>query len=257
MVHLPDIILVQEPYINEGKITGIPSSWNQWISNNQKADLIALPSCRSPVFLHSTDNSTAIKMQMDKGPLTIISSYSSPHSNISETLQDLDVLLKSIGTEMALIGEDLNAHSKIWGYRDENARGFLVEDLIAANHLFLLNNRNSPPTFETNNGKGWPDLSIVKEAYLASICNWEVLEDYSLSDQKYIKIHISSQRKGSSYYRFKTAYGGHSKMIQQLSTKIQELLNSIASFQNHEVLSAASHLIYNLKSSRHAKQPTR
>ncbi|KAF8789512.1 hypothetical protein HNY73_007445 [Argiope bruennichi] len=58
--------------------------------------------------------------------------------NISETLQDLDVLLKSIGTEMALIGADLNAHSRIWGYRDESARGSLVEDLIAANHLFLM-----------------------------------------------------------------------------------------------------------------------
>ncbi|GBM00195.1 hypothetical protein AVEN_176429-1 [Araneus ventricosus] len=164
----------------------------------QKAGLIALPSCQNPVFPQSTNDSTAIKMHTDKIPLnlqTIVSSYCSPNSSILEIFQDLETLVNNIGAEMAVLGADLNAYSKIWGYKDENIRSSQVEDFIADNHLFLLNDKNSAPTFETNNRKDWPDLSVVKVADLISLCIREVLYDYSQSDRKYSKIHLSSNRK--------------------------------------------------------------
>ncbi|GBM58024.1 hypothetical protein AVEN_180023-1 [Araneus ventricosus] len=49
--HNPSIILVQEPYILDGRIAGIPRSWNQWLSKNNKAGIISLPSCNKPVFI--------------------------------------------------------------------------------------------------------------------------------------------------------------------------------------------------------------
>ncbi|GBM70897.1 hypothetical protein AVEN_28464-1 [Araneus ventricosus] len=131
---------------------------------------IALPSCQNPVFLQSTNNSTAIKMHSDQVSLTIVSSYYSPNSNILETLQDLKILVNNIGAEMALLGADLNAYSRIWDYKDENIRGSEVEDFISHNHLFLLNDKNSAPTFETNNRKYLADLSVVKAADLICLC---------------------------------------------------------------------------------------
>ncbi|GBO38903.1 hypothetical protein AVEN_253326-1 [Araneus ventricosus] len=79
-----------------------------------------------------------------------------------ETLQELHSILTDLGDERVLICADLNAHSRIWGYANEDTRGAQVEDFLLAQQLYLLNETNSPPTFEHRGRKGWPDLSFIK-----------------------------------------------------------------------------------------------
>ncbi|GBN27841.1 hypothetical protein AVEN_21968-1 [Araneus ventricosus] len=86
--------------------------------------------------------------------MTVISAYSSPYKNIMETLQELHFILTDLGDEMVLIYADLNAHSRIWGYDNEDTRGIRVEDFLLAQQFYLLNETNSPPTFEHCGRKG-------------------------------------------------------------------------------------------------------
>ncbi|GBL56573.1 hypothetical protein AVEN_196585-1, partial [Araneus ventricosus] len=65
--------LVQEPYVKEGKIAGVPRKWHQWLSSNNKAGIISLPSTNNPIFICSTTNLTAIKIQTITGPVNLIS----------------------------------------------------------------------------------------------------------------------------------------------------------------------------------------
>ncbi|GBL72358.1 hypothetical protein AVEN_115296-1 [Araneus ventricosus] len=83
-------------------------------------------------------------MQTEQGPLTVISVYSSPYNNIIETLQEFSSILTDLSDERVLIGADLNAHRRIWGYANEYTRGAQVEDFLLAQQVYLLNQTPLP-----------------------------------------------------------------------------------------------------------------
>ncbi|GBM44722.1 hypothetical protein AVEN_103187-1 [Araneus ventricosus] len=85
----PDFFLVQEPYIRNGRIEGLPRQWTSSVSGNGKAGIISLPSCVSPVFLESGENIVIVKIPNVDKPLTLISAYSSLDANLEEIIQDL------------------------------------------------------------------------------------------------------------------------------------------------------------------------
>ncbi|GBN66058.1 hypothetical protein AVEN_88723-1 [Araneus ventricosus] len=89
-----------------------------------------MPCCNKPIFLQAIEHTSAIKIQKDQGPLTVISAHSSLYNNIHDTFQELDANLRNIGDEKALKGADLNAHRRVWGYRNEDQRGMQVEDFL-------------------------------------------------------------------------------------------------------------------------------
>ncbi|KAF8786050.1 hypothetical protein HNY73_009947 [Argiope bruennichi] len=172
----PKIIIAQEPYILEGKISGIPRSWKHYTSKNQKAEIIILPTCSKPVLLSTQENSTTIKIQTNKGPLNIISTYSSPNENIQEAIHEIDQIIDELKEEKIIIGADWNAHNRLRGYSNEDTRGSQVEDFLLAKDLFLQNDANSLPTFEHNSSKGWPDLTITKGTDITNSTKWSVSE---------------------------------------------------------------------------------
>ncbi|GBN93210.1 hypothetical protein AVEN_72388-1 [Araneus ventricosus] len=152
--HQPDLFLVQEPHVIDGKIAGIPKCWKSWLSKSGKAGITALPTCSTPVVLSAKENTMAIKITKNSKAFTIISSYSSPYANFREILEELTDLTTNISGEECLIGGDFNAHSQRWGYRDEDSRGKQLQEFIAGKHIFFLNSSDSPSTFEHNNRQG-------------------------------------------------------------------------------------------------------
>ncbi|GBO12530.1 hypothetical protein AVEN_117588-1 [Araneus ventricosus] len=167
--------LVQEPYVKEGKISGVPRKWHQWLSSNNNAEIISLPSTNSPIFICSTTNLTAIKIQTITGPVNLISAYSSPYAELQDTAQDLANLLTKIGPEQALIGVHMNAPNTLWDYANNSPRGNIMEDLISGLNLHLLNEKNSEPTFQRRNANGWPDLTLVKGVQMSHSNTLETL----------------------------------------------------------------------------------
>ncbi|GBM67031.1 hypothetical protein AVEN_47202-1 [Araneus ventricosus] len=110
--HQPDLFLVQEPHVKDGKIAGIPNCWKSWLSKSGKAGIIALSTCSTPVVLSTKENTMAIKITKNSKAFTIISSYSSPYANFREILDELTDLTTNINSEEYLIGRDFNAHSQ-------------------------------------------------------------------------------------------------------------------------------------------------
>ncbi|GBN56151.1 hypothetical protein AVEN_215302-1 [Araneus ventricosus] len=78
--------------------------------------------------------------------------------------------------------------------------------LLQKKHIFLLNSSDSLPTFEHNNRQCWPDLTMVSSHSLAAVCEWDVLEEETNSDHKFVKICINSNISSLSFARFKTAH---------------------------------------------------
>jgi len=57
---------------------------------------------------------------------------------------------------------DINAHSPKWGYKDTNAAGKEMEDLLNTSILELIYNNTDPPTYLHFNGsQTTPDLLLV------------------------------------------------------------------------------------------------
>ncbi|GBO42403.1 hypothetical protein AVEN_39499-1, partial [Araneus ventricosus] len=235
--------LVQEPYVKEGKIAGVPRKWHQWLSSNNKAGIISLPSTNNPIFICSTTNLTAIKIQTITGPVNLISAYSSPYAELQDTAQDLANLLTKIGPEQALIGADMNAPSTLWGYANNSPRGNIMEDLISGLNLHLLNEKNSEPTFQRRNAKGWPDLTLVKGVQLARTASWKVRDELSSSDHKYIHTQLGISVQNHTYTRFKTAYGGHRKFSMHFKKEIPQIQQQLHDCNTREQLDETTSLL--------------
>lgn len=94
-------------------------------------------------------------------------------------------------------------------------RGIKLVEFISRNNLSLLKYSSSPPTFSTKNGRSWIDLSMISNNLQSQVRNWEVLEEDTQSDHKYIKVELFSmeipkksnkERSGKNSSRTKARY---------------------------------------------------
>ncbi|KAF8790435.1 hypothetical protein HNY73_005457 [Argiope bruennichi] len=156
----PDIIAIQEPYQNNDRIKGIPSSWSLFCSTSRKT-AIAIPKPTIKIAIIAIKiNTIAIKIQTTPQPTTIISAYSSPASNIQETLQELQEIINTLPREQIIITADLNGHNNLWGYEHNDLRGNQILDFALGCSLYIINKQDAPPTFSHMRKKGgWPDLT--------------------------------------------------------------------------------------------------
>ncbi|GBO21033.1 Retrovirus-related Pol polyprotein from type-1 retrotransposable element R1 [Araneus ventricosus] len=73
---------------------------------------------------------------------------------------------------------------------------------------------------------------MVSSHSLAAICEWDVLEEESHSDHKFVKICINYSISSFSFARFKTAHGGHCKFVYLFKSKVQALRKPISNSSN-------------------------
>ncbi|GBM59458.1 Putative protein in type-1 retrotransposable element R1DM [Araneus ventricosus] len=236
----PDIILIQEPYVDDNEIKGIPSNWTIFKSQNLKAAIIIPNQTHKAVQILSKPNSVAIKIQMDNNPLTIASAYSSPYSDIQTTLQELSELKASIKEEPILIGADLNGHHEFWGYRNNDTRGNYLLDFVLANGFFILNKPDAPPTYQRNQSMGWPDISLCCNSLALKSPSWEVLDTPSASDHSYILISFQAQNTSQFYRRYKTLHGNHRKFLKSFEKNAQYLEHQIQETTSPEQLDSVA-----------------
>ncbi|KAF8784248.1 putative 115 kDa protein in type-1 like protein [Argiope bruennichi] len=172
----PDIIAIQEPYQNNDRIKGIPSSWSLFCSTSRKA-AIAIPKPTIKIAIIAIKiNTIAIKIQTTPQPTTIISAYSSPASNIQETLQELQEIINTLPREQIIITGDLNGYNNLWGYEQYDLRGNQILDFALGCSLYI-NKQDAPPIFSHCGKRGWPDLTLYSQNLIDTISKWEVLEE--------------------------------------------------------------------------------
>ncbi|GBN22804.1 hypothetical protein AVEN_104515-1 [Araneus ventricosus] len=156
----PDVILVQEQYVNNNVIPGIPQTWKTFSSSNQKAAILIPSPKLKPALLATKVNMVALKIQTSSFAITIISAYSSPAQNFHTTLQEIQEIISSLPEEKIITGADLNGHNTLWGCRSNDNRGKDILDFILANNLNIINKPDALPTFQRNNSFVWSDLTL-------------------------------------------------------------------------------------------------
>ncbi|KAH6941488.1 hypothetical protein HPB50_019020 [Hyalomma asiaticum] len=88
-------------------------------------------------------------------------------------------------------GAFLFGEHRAGGAGDE--RGAPVMELAATAGLAVINDPLSPPTYETAYAARWIDVTLATPAVGAAGCAWEVREDVTFSEHKYVTVRIGGR----------------------------------------------------------------
>lgn len=78
------------------------------------------------------------------------------------------------------------------GSRTLDSRGEVTAEFFSSIGFIIENNPNSPPTFESTNGRSWIDLTCSSPSLSQHIHQWTVSDEETASDHKYILIEMFS-----------------------------------------------------------------
>lgn len=117
--------------------------------------------------------------------LTLYSCYASPNRDI-ENLEDILTEISRMRLpKKAIIAGDFNGKSPQWGMNITDARGRVITEWIAQNDLVVLN-EGTTPTFQRRDQSSILDLTLATPDVKKTIKKWEVSDEESLSDHKFI-----------------------------------------------------------------------
>ncbi|XP_017472707.1 PREDICTED: RNA-directed DNA polymerase from mobile element jockey-like isoform X1 [Rhagoletis zephyria] len=179
----PNVICLQETHIpyNTKNII-IPKAYVGYFHNcvnnkNPKQGVAILIKHNIPHrIVSSTIQLISIEIKLTF-PITIINTYIPPSQTFCEA--DICSLLSRSVSPPILLG-DFNAWSPLWGSEKSNKRGTIVENVIFAENLIILND-GSPTHFSTHNTFTNIDLTLAS-AQLSPKCSWRTLSSLYGSD---------------------------------------------------------------------------
>jgi len=112
------------------------------------------------------------------------------NDEIQNNLNEMDKLVRFAKEGRIMITVDSNARSKTWHYSKTNARGRKVEDYLVSRHLHIINEECYRRTFFNSIGTSNRDLTITNNNLLATVSEWDISNEGSLSGHNYIQYTI-------------------------------------------------------------------
>ena len=120
---------------------------------------------------------TAVSVTLDR-EVTICSIYIPP--SFSLKTEHLDSLLKQLPSPYLLLG-DFNGHNILWGNKENNSRGELIENFITNNDICLMNDKSNTYIHYPTGSFFSIDLSLCHPSLFLDF-NWSVCKDQHHSD---------------------------------------------------------------------------
>ncbi|GBN40508.1 hypothetical protein AVEN_275212-1 [Araneus ventricosus] len=142
---------------------------------------------------HTSHHAVAVDLAVGNDCVTIVS-YFPPSLDQSRLVRELEGVLDLLQTRNILIAGDANVRSTLWGsdlpdHGPQDGGGPLIE-LILARNLLIWNNSDSLPTFETEKGKSWIDVTLSSQSLYHRKGSWDVHRT-TLSDHNPITFTIN------------------------------------------------------------------
>lgn len=190
-----DVIIASEP--NKNRVQR-----NNWIKD-KRLDVAVL-------FINK--NVDVQKVRKEQGYVCLYISnyriyccYSSPNIELETFRAEMDKIMndsRGLSGDSLIIG-DLNAKSPQWGSAIWDARGEYLTDWLAQVDM-VVHNKGEKPTFVRGNSESFIDVTCSSQNIATKIVNWEVLDDESLSDHRFIYFEIKDQiARGTSIEKTK------------------------------------------------------
>ena len=122
----------------------------------------------------------------------VVSHYFQFSGDREEHLRHLEKVVRSLRMKRLLIGMDCNAESSLWSPRDTDDNGANIAAMIQETDLIVHNQKSQPPTYETENGESYIDVTLFSQSMSDYIREWKVRRDWTCSDHNAIEIRIAA-----------------------------------------------------------------
>ena len=129
------------------------------------------------IDLQTELQATAVSVTLDKD-ITICSVYIPPSFSLNS--QHLDSLLQQLPSPYIILG-DFNGHNILWGGKNNDSRGELIENFLTKNDICIMNDKSY--TYLSTSAKSFSsiDLSFCHPSLFLDY-NWSVSKDQHNSD---------------------------------------------------------------------------
>lgn len=204
------VALIQEPWINNGKVRGIPSGLGNLVYDHNclraRAALVLHPHIKYlPIPQLITADLVAVSMETNaNGGIqeVVIASAYFPGEEDSAPPEDVKKLVDYCKTnnKQFIVSCDANAHHEVWGSSDTNIRGEYLYDFLLINSINILN-KGIEPTFVTANRQEVLDLTLSSQYACTIVRNWHVSSEASLSDHRHIVYELMAPMAKQETYR--------------------------------------------------------
>ena len=180
----PSIICLQETFLKPGDNIGIKgyTFYNHIHPVGDRASggsSIVVNNCipQSQIPLNTNLQAVAVKATLHK-TIHICSIYLPPNNPFN--VADLENLIQQLPKPFIIMG-DFNSHSNIWGCRNTDQKGKLIEDFINKNNLLLYNNKSYTYLHPGTGTFSAIDLTLCDPSVYLDF-SWKVHDDSCGSD---------------------------------------------------------------------------
>ena len=256
----PIAFCLQETYLTTNTIT-VDKRYALYTKNNTisgerahggVALLIRKSIPHSEINLITSLQAVAVRLTLHK-VTSLCSLYLPPSTAID--VRELENLLNQLPSPAVILG-DFNAHSPVWGCRDLDIKGKQIEDFIANNNLFLLNDKVSTYIHPASGSKSAIDLSIAT-ANVGADYSWAVHDDLCGSDHFPLIIQSHKPLQIQSVARWKLHKADWDTYIQKCSALINEQsgIHNITELTNTIISTATTTIPKTKNISKHHRKP--
>ena len=201
----PSVFCLQETFLKTVDNISLKSfnSYHHIHTDCQKpsggSSIFVKSSCpQRKINLNTELQAIAISVTLDR-EITICSVYIPP--SFSLKIEHLDSLLKQLPSPYLLLG-DFNGHNILWGNKENNSRGELIENFITNNDICLMNDKSNTYMHDPTGSFSSIDLSFCHPSLFLDL-NWSVCKDQHHSDHFPIIIKSNTSTVEDHYPKWK------------------------------------------------------
>lgn len=198
-----EVLLVQEPYVKDGQISGCGGRWffERRAGVEVGSAIVVLEDSIDAMLVAQESDNACVSVMLEKRgkSLKVVSLYCRPSEGIDGHLRKIVEIIRNNRGKGVIIGGDFNARSRLWWSDRTDRRGEKVEEMVEACELEIGNRWSRWTTFEnTQGGSSNIDVTLGTRDVARKIVNWEV-EEESLSDHRLIKVEVKDREVGRTY----------------------------------------------------------
>lgn len=205
-----DVALIQEPWVLNSRVLGIPTSAGQLIYDTNEiapraAILVSFKTKVLPVTEFIKRDIVVILMEVPttrgRAEIYVASAYFPGDLEANPPPDVVDfVSYCRRNNKPFILGCDANAHHTIWSSTDINKRGEYLLEYIITNNIDICN-KGCEPTFINSIRKEVLDLTLCSVHISENIKGWHVSNEVSLSDHRQILFQYEANEIITNTYR--------------------------------------------------------
>ena len=131
----------------------------------------------------------------------VVSCYCQHRDEIEEHLRHLEKVFIALRGKRLLVSLHAKARSSLWGSQSSDERGVLLEELIQAFGLYVVNDAAQPPTYWTTKGSSYIDVTLASPEMFRFVGNWRVRTDWTSSDHNAVEIRLRAPKAAAGERR--------------------------------------------------------